>query len=155
MFNPFYNNTTLKTLDNRGIYTLSSTGIVEHLVDETYIDYGINPCQWRELPSECVLLWKVKHPVTAAASEFPVNIVVPHSLNSTTVVSENATQGSIKLPVVDNKSTQVVGGDVTVPAGTAPNEPVQTSYTTEHWVYINKCNGTFRLLGVKSKNSPA
>lgn len=61
-----------------------------------------------------------------------------------------------KIPVIDNKSTQVQGHDVTVPQGTAAPAPqVQAGYTTEHWVYIDKCCGIFRLMGVTAINSPA
>ena len=75
---------------------------------------------------------------------------------NSTVVSENSNVGTTKIPVIDNKSTQVLGHDVTVPQGTAAPAPqIQAGYTTEHFVYIDKCCGIFRLMGVTAINSPA
>lgn len=170
---PFYNNATsplipfapfgpfgmrrrtqVPTIDNRGIYELCTTGIVENQEeDNESVDYGVNPKVWKALPNECVVVWKVRHPVSQTGASLPVNVVVPTGGSSSTVTSSNSTAGSKKVSVVDNKGTKAEGRDVTVPTGNAGDE--QSTYTTEHWVYINKCADTFRLMGVTAQNSPA
>lgn len=162
---PFYNNATLpmlpfgmrknhrvRTLDNRGIYELCTTGIVENTTAENNtVDYGINPCIWRSLPNEFVAVWKVRHPVTTTGADLPVTVVVPTGNSSSTVNSSNSNSSVNKIPVVDNKSTQATGKDVNVPAGTG--DATQQGYTTEHWIYVNKCAGTFRLMGVTAQEA--
>ena len=148
--------TVVPRLDRLGVPLLVTTGIVENVEsEEDTVDYGINPCVWRALPCQTIALWKVRHPVTDNGASLPVTIVIPTGNSSTTVTSKNAAAGTTKIPVVDNKSTQVEGRDVTVPTGSGSSSPVQTSYTTEHWVYIDKAAGIFRLLGVTAQNSPA
>lgn len=163
---PFYNNATLpmlpfgmrrnqrvRTLDNRGIYELCTTGVVENTAnDPVSVDYGINPCVWKSLPNEFVAVWKVRHPVTVNGADLPVNVVVPTGNSSSTVNSSNSSSSVNKIPVVDNKSTQTTGKDVNVPAGTGSE--AQQGYTTEHWIYVNKCAGTFRLMGVTAQENP-
>lgn len=147
------------TLDQRGVYELCTTGMIENTALEVNtVDYGVNPCIWRALPNECVVVWKVRHPVSQAGADLPVTVVIPSGSGSSTVTSSSANGSSTgkKIPVVDNKSTQAQGHDVTVPVGNTPTgDQVQAGYTTEHWVYINKCNDTFRLMGVTATNSPA
>lgn len=143
----------VRTIDPRGIFEVCTTGLIENLETEESADYGINPCVWRSLPCECMILWKVRHPVSQNGASLPVNVVIPTGSGSSTVNSNGTTTGTSKIPVVDNKSTRVEGRDVTVPTGSGSEE--QTSYTTEHIVYVNKSSGTFRLLGVTAQNSPA
>ena len=128
-------------IDVGGIFVLSTTGKAS--TAETTLDYGINPCQWQALPNEGVMIWKVRHPATADEASLPVTVVVP-SLGSSTVTSSNTASGTVKVPIVDNKGTQVVGSDVTDP---------DNGYT-EHWVYFNKNAGIFRLLGVAAQSAP-
>lgn len=143
-------------LDVRGIPFISTTDIVEDTEsEEGGVTYGINPCEWNALPCRTVILWKVDHPVSQNGADLPVSVAVPGGSRSSTVASSGSVSGTKKVPVVDNKSTQVSGRDVTVPTGSGSSSPVQTSYTTEHWVYIDKGAGIFRLLGVTSQNSPA
>lgn len=162
---PFYNNATLpmlpfgmrknrrvRTLDNRGIYELCTTGVVENTADEYSVDYGVNPCVWRSLPNEFVAIWKVKHPATTNGADLPANVVVPTYNLSSTVNSSNSNSSVNKIPVLDNKSTRTTGKDINVPVGSG-NE-AQQSYTTEHWIYVNKCTGTFRLMGVTAQEAP-
>lgn len=150
-------------LDQRGIFEVCTTGMVEVTGDENdSVDYGINPDIWRALPCECLIIWKVRHPVSQNGAGLPVNVVVPTS--GKTTVSNGSNTGSgvtststgTKIPVVDNKSTQVEGHDVTVPVGNGSGASTQQlGNTTEHWVYINKPAGIFRLMGVTAQNSPA
>ena len=161
MFNPFYNNPMfgfpvfpprrpvrgVHLLDRNGIYEVCTTGLNERrtssLADEAV--YGIDPHVWRMLPNECIILWKVKHPVSTNGSTLPVTIAVPNSVNSTVSSNEGATTGTTKIPVVDNKGTKVTGGDIIGQSGTGSS--TQGS-SIEHLVYVNKWNGTFRLLGI-------
>lgn len=148
--------TVVPRLDRLGVPLLVTTGMVENTEsEEDTVDYGINPCVWRALPCQTIALWKVRHPVTDNGASLPVMLAVPTGNSSTTVTSKNSVAGTTKIPVVDNKSTQVEGRDVTVPTGSGSSSPVQTSYATEHWVYIDKAAGIFRLLGVTAQNSPA
>lgn len=131
-------------VDIGGIYTLTTTGKAS--TEAETIDYGFNPCAWRILPNEGILLWKVRHPVTTEESAYAVNVVIPTSGSTrSTVTSPNTLTGTAKVPVVDNKGTQTIGSDITNP--TAGGD---ASAYTEHLVYFNKCAGTFRLLGVES-----
>lgn len=166
---PFYNNpfppfgpfgvvpprrTNVPRLDTRGIPELCTTGIVENTENEDdTVDYGINPKVWKALPNQTVVLWKVRHPVSQNGASSPVTVVIPTGSSSSTVTSPNNSAGTTKVKVVDNKSTQVEGRDVTVPTGNGDEN--QQGYTTEHIVYIDKCAGIFRMLGVTAQNSPA
>lgn len=148
--------TVVPRLDRLGVPLLETTGMIENVEqEEDTVDYGINPCVWRALPCQTIALWKVRHPVSENGASLPVMLAVPTGNSSSTVTSRYAAAGTTKIPVVDNKSTQVEGRDVTVPTGSGSSSPVQTSYTTEHWVYIDKAAGIFRLLGVTAQNSPA
>ena len=147
-------------LDRQGIYELCTTGIAENTTGaaDATVDYGVNPCVWNALPCECVAVWKVRHTVSTAGAAFPATIVVPGGGRST-VVPTGSTAADFaafnrKLAIVDNKSTQVAGGDITPASGSTPIAGRQQSYTTEHWVYINKSAGVFRLMGVTAA-SPA
>lgn len=153
---PVIRRVAVPKVDLNGIPVIETTGYVETTDDVSTVDYGINPCIWNALPSRGVVIWKVRHPVTTAGATLPVNVVIPTTTRNSTVIGENSTLGTTKIPVIDNKSTQVLGHDVTVPSGTAaPTPQIQVGYTTEHWVYMDKCCGIFRLMGVTAINSPA
>lgn len=147
---------SIPTVDRRGIPEVCTTGMVENVEsssEEDTVDYGINPHVWISLPNQTLILWKVRHPVSQNGASYAVTVVVPTGSSNSTVVTPGATAGTTKVKVVDNKSTQVEGRDVTVPTGSGSEE--QQSYTTEHLVYIDKCAGIFRMLGVTAQNSPA
>lgn len=140
-------------LDRGGIYEVCTTGLVENLENETTADYGVSRRVWNALPCECLIVWKVRHPVSQNGADLPVTIVVPSRSSDTTV--PGSVNGS-KIPVIDNKGTQVTGRDVTVPTGSGSSgDQQQVGLTTEHWVYVNKSAGIFRLMGVTAQNSPA
>lgn len=136
-------------LDRQGIYELCTTGIAEGTADaaDATVDYGVNPCIWNALPCECVAVWKVRHTATTAGATLPATVVIPGAGRST--VPDNTSSSTKKIAVVDNKGTQASGGDITATPGSTPIAGrQQVSYTTEHWVYINKSTGVFRLMGV-------
>lgn len=132
---------SIPTIDTRGIPELCTTGIAE---GDT-VDYGINPCLWRQLPCQTLVLWKVRHPVTTAGAASPVTVVTPTGSGASTVTPSGSTAGTSRVPVVDNKGTQVTGSDVTNTDGPY----------TEHLVYIDKAAGIFRMLGVTATGAPA
>lgn len=136
---PFTRRVRVPRLDVRGIPEICSTGIQENVAASGTVDYGINPCIWRQLPCQSIILWKVRHSATAANAGLPATVAIPTNSSSTTVNSPASNPGVSKVPVVDNHSNQITAGDV-VPTG---------SYT-EHLVYIDKASGTFRLLGVNT-----
>lgn len=65
--------TFVPRLDIGGIFTLTTTGKAS--AETETVDYGFNPCAWRALPEEGILLWKVRHPVTTEESAYAVNVV--------------------------------------------------------------------------------
>lgn len=137
-------------IDVGGIYLISTTGKTSNTgAENATVDYGINPCQWRALPNEGVLVWKVRHPIESGEEALPVALAVPVSSGST-VSSSGSVTGTTKVPVVDNKGTQVQGSDV---SNTSSGGSSVLGYFTEHWVYFNKSAGIFRLMGVQT--SPA
>lgn len=162
---PFYNNnqgfplpilpffpgrrTRVPTLDNRGIYEVCTTGLAEvtgSTVEADNVTFGINANIWKQLPNEFIFLWKVRHPVSETGAALPGYVAIPNIGSSSTVssTSSSANNNTKKISIVDNKNTQVVGGDIT-----------DTGVTTEHLVYVNKCSDTFKLLGVKAEAAPA
>lgn len=150
---PVRRRTRVPLLDQRGIYEVCTTGMVENTdAAAPSVDYGIDPCIWRALPCECVIVWKVRHTVSTAGADLPANVVVPTGGRTTVSDTLSGSASGSKIPVIDNKSTQVAGGDITVPAGSGSD--AQRSYTTEHWVYIDKASGTFRLMGVTAAAAP-
>lgn len=151
-FIPFQARKRVPTID-RYIPELCTTGIVENTEGIASVDYGVNPWIWKRLPNQTLALWKVRHPVSQSGASLPVNVVIPTGNSSTTVASGGATTGTSKVSVVDNKGTKTQGSDVTVPTGSGGEG--QESYTTEHIVYIDKCSGIFRLLGVTAQGSQA
>lgn len=150
------NERVIPTVDKHGIYMISTTGKISYTTEngERMLDYGLNPCEWNSLPSQGVLLLKVRHPATVNEAQHTVSVVIPNR-HSSTVNSNNVSSNTNRVPVLDNKGSQTVGEDVTIPytPATGPGSPVASF--TEHIVYFNKCDGIFRLLGVKSVNSPA
>lgn len=121
-------------LDQSGIPILSTNAV--QLTDAT-VDYGINPCQYRALPCESVVLLRVHAEVPAGGEALPVTIVVPSGGvstldSSTTTTGAGTATGTTKVPVVDSQGTQIVGDDVEA--------------TTERFAYINKCTGIIRFL---------
>lgn len=104
---PVIRRVVIPRIDNNSIPVIETTGYVE---DET-VNWGLNPCVYRALPNRVIVLWKVRHPATAAGATLPAAIVVPAVNSGSTVVTDSNTIGTKRLPLIDNKSAQVVGGD--------------------------------------------
>lgn len=113
----------IKRVDIGGIYELKTNALQ---VTNESVDFGINPCCYKALPCESIVLLKIHHGVPTTGAALPVNIVVPHN-------GETTTAGTTKSSVVDHTGSAVTGAGL--------------SSTTEALAYINKKSGTIRLLG--------
>ncbi len=118
----------LPRIDIGGIFKLSTNAVA--LTTDT-VDYGINPCVYRRLPNESLILLTIHADVPAGGEAFPVMLVVPNE-GTSTVSEANSTTGTSKLNIVDSQGTNITGANV--------------QGNTERFVYINKCTGTVRFL---------
>lgn len=127
---PVYNNrqNSLPRIDIGGIFKLTTNAV--NLTDTT-VDYGINPCLYRSLPCESIVLLTIHADVPTGGETFPVMVVVPNSGNST-VSENNSTSGTTKLNIVDSQGTNVTGSNV--------------QGNTQRLAYINKNTGVIRFL---------
>ena len=117
-------------IDIGGIYKLS-TNAVALSDDATTVDYGINPCIYKRLPNESIVLLTIHADVPAGGEALPVTVVVPNQ-GTSTVSTGSSTTGTSKINVVDSQGTNVTGANV--------------QGNTERLVYINKCTGVFRFV---------
>ena len=124
-FGMAYGGINYPTLDNRGIPFLSTNAVQ---VTEESVDFGINPCLYKRLPDECVVLLKIRNSIPDSGANLPVTVATPASGSSTV----GSSSGVNKVPVVDHQNTPVTGANLSNP--------------TERWAYLNKCTGTLRLL---------
>lgn len=122
----------IKRVDIGGIYELKTNALK---VTNESVDFGINPCCYKALPCESIVLLKIHQGVPTTGATLPVNIVLPH--NGATTISTTSgtttTAGTTKSSVVDHTGSAVTGAGF--------------SSTTEALAYINKKSGTIRLLG--------
>lgn len=116
----------LPRIDINGIYKLSTNAV--NLTD-TSVDYGINPCLYRKLPCESIVLLTIHADAPAGGEGLPVYLGVPSG--ASTVTTGDST-GTTKIGVVDSKGTAVTGANVLG--------------NTERLVYINKRTSTVRFL---------
>lgn len=128
----------LKRIDVGGIYVISTNSVV---LDTTasQVVYGFNPCEYRELPCESLILLTIHADVPAGGEGFPIHIAIPGG--STTTSTTGATSGSTstRVPVVDSQGNNVTGANV--------------QGTTERLLYLNKRTGVARF--VEFTNSTA
>lgn len=121
--NPFYNPTLGFPLLGPGpvlprrrsclkrlqIFELPTNGVS---LSDASVDYGINPCLYKELPCECYITLRIRQAVPAGGAGLPVTVVTPAGSSKSTVSTPGATTGTKKTPVIDHNNTQVVGSDV-------------------------------------------
>ena len=124
----------LKRIDAGGIYKLSTNSVV---LDATasQVAYGINPCDYRELPCESLILLTIHADVPAGGEGFPVHIAIPTgNTTATTVTTTGSTPGtgSTRVPVVDSQGNNVTGANV--------------SGNTERLLYLDKRRGVARFV---------
>lgn len=127
--NIIHDQVQIPRIDVGGIYKLSTNAVA--LTDET-VDYGINPCLYRQLPCESIVLLTIHADSPTGGDALPVTIVVPNSGGSTVTTEGTTTQGNTKVGVVDSQGTSVTGANV--------------QGNTQRLVYINKSTGVIRLL---------
>lgn len=118
----------LPRIDIGGIFKLSTNAVA---LTTTSVDYGINPCVYRKLPNESLILLTIHSDAPAGGEALPVMLVVPNK-GTSTVSEANSTTGTSKLNVVDSQGTNITGANV--------------QGSTERFVYINKCTGVVRFL---------
>lgn len=122
----------LKRIDVGGIYKISTNSVV---LDTTasQVVYGFNPCEYRELPCESLILLTIHADVPTGGEGFPIHIAIP-SGTTTTTTANGSTSGSTstRVPVVDSQGNNVTGANV--------------QGTTERLLYLNKRTGTARFI---------
>lgn len=119
---------SLPRIDIGGIFKLSTNAVA---LTTTSVDYGINPCVYRKLPNESLILLTIHSDAPAGGEALPVMLVVPNE-GTSTVSEANSTTGTSKLNAVDSQGTNITGANV--------------QGSTERLVYINKCTGVVRFL---------
>lgn len=119
----------LKRIDTGGIYKISTNSVV---LDTTasQVVYGFNPCEYRELPCESLILLTIHADVPTGGEGFPIHIAIPGGSTTTTGATSGST--STRVPVVDSQGNNVTGANV--------------QGTTERLLYLNKRTGTARFI---------
>lgn len=115
-------------IDVGGIYKLSTNAVS---LTATTVDYGINPCIYRRLPCESLVLLTIHSDVPAGGEALPVMLVVPND-GASTVSEAGSSAGTTKLNMVDSQDTNVTGANI--------------QGSTQRLVYINKCTGRVRFM---------
>lgn len=118
----------LPRVDVGGIFKLSTNAVA---LSETTVDYGINPCTYRRLPNESLVLLTIHADVPAGGEALPVTLVVPN-IGTSTVSGPDSTTGTSKINIVDSQDNNVTGANV--------------QGNTQRFVYINKCTGKVRFM---------
>lgn len=121
----------LKRIDVGGIYVISTNSVV---LDTTasQVVYGFNPCEYRELPCESLILLTIHADVPTGGEGFPIHIAIPGGSTTTTTTGATSGSTSTRVPVVDSQGNNVTGANV--------------QGTTERLLYLNKRTGTARFI---------
>ena len=117
-------------IDVGGIYKLSTNVVA---LSDTTVDYGINPCLYRQLPCESLVVLTIHADAPVGGEDFPITVAIPS--DSTTIGSTSTTgtaATTTKVNVVDSQGNNVTGSNV--------------SGGTERLVYINKRTGIIRFM---------
>lgn len=125
-------NTQRRRVKQLCIFELNTTNVV---LSEESVDFGIDKCDYLELPNEGFINLRFNHNVPAGGEALPITIVVPNSNNSTNTNNPVGTtsNGETKVGVIDHNSTPVVGSDI-------------SDDTQEVLAYYNKCTGIIRFV---------
>lgn len=113
-------------IDIGGIYKLTTNAVA---LSETTVDYGINPCLYKQLPCESLVVLTIHADVPAGGEALPVTIAVP---TGTSTLQSASTTGTSKVNVVDSQGNNVTGSNIVG--------------NTERLVYINKRSGIIRFM---------
>lgn len=120
----------LQRVDVGGIYKITTNNVILD-ADNAQAIYGINPCEYRALPCESIVLLTIHASVPATGAAYEVMLAVPNN-GSTTAQNATSTTAATRLPIVDSKNTAVTGANVVG--------------VSQRFVYINKHTGTVRFL---------
>lgn len=121
----------LKRIDVGGIYKISTNSVV---LDTTasQVVYGFNPCEYRELPCESLILLTIHADVPTGGEGFPIHIAIPGGSTTTSTTGTASGSTSTRVPVVDSQGNNVTGSNV--------------QGTTERLLYLNKRTGAARFI---------
>lgn len=127
---PFYNfNNRVQRVDRAGIPVMR-TIYVSTSADNEQVTYGICPLQWRQLPSEGIILLNVQHTPASTATSGAAVLIDPTTTTSRASGSNNISAGGKSL--LNGSGDQMVNEEVT--SG------------NRYFVYYNKCTGTFQAI---------
>lgn len=98
----------LPRIDVGGIYKLSTNAVA---LTEATVDYGINPCVYKRLPCESLVLLTIHSDVPAGGEALPIMLVVPNN-GTSTVSGASSTTGTTKLNIVDSQDNNVTGANI-------------------------------------------
>lgn len=123
--------THLKRIDVGGIYVISTNSVV---LDTTasQVVYGFNPCEYRELPCESLILLTIHADVPTGGEGFPIHIAIPGGSTTTSTTGSTSGSTSTRVPVVDSQGNNVTGANV--------------QGTTERLLYLDKRRGIARFI---------
>lgn len=121
----------LKRIDVGGIYKISTNSVA---LDTTasQVVYGFNPCEYRELPCESLILLTIHADVPTGGEGFPIHIAIPGGSTTTSTTGATSGSASTRVPVVDSQGNNVTGANV--------------QGTTERLLYLNKKRGIARFI---------
>lgn len=126
----FIGNSDIPRIDVGGIYKLSTNAVA---LTDTTVDYGINPCLYRRLPCESLVVLTIHADAPAGGEDFPITVAIP---SDSTTLGNTSTTGTAtttaKVNVVDSQGNNVTGSNV--------------QGGTERLVYINKRTGIIRFM---------
>ena len=121
----------LKRIGTGGIYVISTNSVV---LDTTasQVVYGFNPCEYRELPCESLILLTIHADVPTGGEGFPIHIAIPGGSTTTSTTDSTSGSTSTRVPVVDSQGNNVTGANV--------------QGTTERLLYLDKKRGIARFI---------
>lgn len=117
----------VRRLDYAGIPVLKTSAVVTD-ADLAEVTYNINPCQYRSLPNEGVILLNIVHSPVVGSEDYPVSIAT--TPNNSTSNSQNIS--SSKTPLRNGSGEQMSSGEI--------------SQGNRYFIYYNKCEGIFQTV---------
>lgn len=117
----------VRRLDYMGIPAMRTVAVTTN-TDTPEVTYSLNPCQFRELPNEGIILLNINHVPAAGSETFPVAIATTPN-NS---ISNGMSVSSSKVPLINGSGNQMVSNEI--------------SQGNRYFIYYNKCNGIFQTV---------
>lgn len=128
-FNPYmagYNANRLRgvhRLDFGGIPFVRTASVTTNTTGSEVI-YGINPCLFRRLPNQGIILLSVNHKPSSGSDAYLVSV-------ATTLTNTTSTTTS-KVPLINGSGNQMPSREV--------------KFGNKFFVYYDKCNGIFQVV---------